>query len=80
MFNDSQEKLLKSLDAARESYYRSETFGGRSLHFHLRSLAAANARDLEGFANDVYAVLPSVSPKTPVAASSGSDVELRRAV
>jgi hypothetical protein len=59
MFEDQRNRLLTSLDAAHDAYYRAEIFGGPSLHFHLRSLEAARAQDFERFAEYVYAVLAS---------------------
>lgn len=59
MFDDQQNRLLCALDDAHAAYYRAETFGGPSLHFHLRSLEAARAQDFRCFAEYVYAVLAS---------------------
>jgi hypothetical protein len=59
MFEDQQDRLLNTLDAAHQTYYRAEVFGGPSLHFHLKSLEAARTQDFEGFVEYVYAVLPS---------------------
>jgi hypothetical protein len=59
MFDDQRNRLLSALDAAHDAYYRAEIFGGPSLHFHLRSLEAARARDFEHFAEYAYAVLAS---------------------
>jgi hypothetical protein len=59
MFEDQRNRLLAALDEAHEAYYRAEIFGGPSLHFHLRSLAAARAQDFERFAEYVYGVLAS---------------------
>jgi hypothetical protein len=59
MFEDQQDRLLNALDAAHETYYRVEVFGGPSLHFHLKSLEAARTQDFERFVEYVYAVLPS---------------------
>ena len=59
MFETHQQRLLQSLDLAHAAYYRAETFGGPSLHFHLRALEAANDADLGRFAESAYALLPS---------------------
>ncbi len=59
MFDDQQNRLLTALDAAHDTYYRAEVFGGPSLHFHLRSLEAARAQDFERFVEYVYALLAS---------------------
>jgi hypothetical protein len=55
MFDNQRDSLLGALDTAHNAYYRVEVFGGPSLHFHLRSLEAARAQDLERFAEYVYA-------------------------
>lgn len=57
MFEKHRELLLQSLDAAHAAYYRAETFGGPSLHFHLRALEAGRAADFDKFVENVYAVL-----------------------
>jgi hypothetical protein len=59
MFDDQRNSLLGAMDAAHDTYYRAEIFGGPSLHFHLRSLEAVRARDFGRFAEYVYAVLAS---------------------
>jgi hypothetical protein len=59
MFDDQRNLLLTALEAAHSAYYQAETFGGPSLHFHLKSLDAARAQDFERFAEYVYAVLAS---------------------
>jgi hypothetical protein len=59
MFEDQRKRILSALDPAHDAYYRAETFGGPSLHFHLRSLEAARTQDFERFAEYVYAVLAS---------------------
>jgi len=59
MFNEQRESLLTSLDAAHDTYYRAEIFGGPSLHFHLRSLEASRSQDFVRFSEYVYAVLAS---------------------
>ncbi|MGB8522887.1 MAG: hypothetical protein WCD43_07970 [Candidatus Acidiferrales bacterium] len=59
MFDEQQHRLLSALDAAHDTYYREELFGGPSLHFHLRSLEAGREQNFERFAEYVYAVLAS---------------------
>jgi len=57
MFETHRERLLLSLDVAHAAYYRSATFGGPSLHFHLRALEAGKDGDLGRFTGSVYALL-----------------------
>ena len=59
MFDDQQNCLLAALDEAHDAYYRAAVFAGPSLHFHLKTLEAARAKDFERFAESVYAVLAS---------------------
>jgi hypothetical protein len=57
MFETHRERLLQSLDVAHAAYYRTATFGGPSLHFHLRALEAGKDADFGRFAESSYAVL-----------------------
>lgn len=57
MFEVQQERLLQSLDVAHGAYYEARPFGGPSLHFHRRALAARTDADLEPFAEMAYALL-----------------------
>lgn len=59
MFDDQRNCLLRSLDKAHAAYHQAELFSGPSVHFHLRSLQAAQAKDFERFAEYVYATLAS---------------------
>lgn len=59
MFEPQHTELLRNLDAAHAAYYETAVFGGPSLHFHLRALAAAQARDLASFSEAAYAMLAS---------------------
>ncbi len=59
MFDPQRAILLENLDAAHAAYYEANVFGGPSLHFHLRALAAARARHLESFTEAAYAMLAS---------------------
>ena len=59
MFESQRTELLENLDAAHGAYYEAAVFGGPSLHFHLRALAAAEARDLASFSEAAYAMLAS---------------------
>ena len=59
MFEVQQTKLLTNLDSAHGMYYQAETFGGPSLHFHLRSLESSQAKDFDRFSEHVYALLAS---------------------
>lgn len=57
MFRTQQSRLLRNLDAAHAAYYTAAVFGGPSLHFHLRALDAARAKDCPRFAEASYAML-----------------------
>jgi hypothetical protein len=57
MFESQRERLLQSLDAAHDAYYRAGIFGGPSLHFHLRALEAGKGGDLDSFSESAYALL-----------------------
>ncbi len=57
MFETHRERLLQSLEVAHVAYYRAGTFGGPSLHFHLRALEAGKDADFGRFAESAYAVL-----------------------
>ncbi len=59
MFDSQRSLLLENLDAAHAAYYEAAVFGGPSLHFHLRALAAAKAQNLESFTEAAYAMLAS---------------------
>jgi hypothetical protein len=59
MFDDQRVRLLATLDEAHDAYYREAIFAGPSLHFHLRALEAAQARDFERFVEYLYSVLAS---------------------
>ncbi len=59
MFESQRTELLENLDAAHAAYYEAAVFGGPSLHFHLRALVAAEARDLVSFSEAAYAMLAS---------------------
>jgi hypothetical protein len=59
MFETQRTKLLSNLDTAHSAYYEAAVFGGPSLHFHLRALETARARDLALFAETSYAMLAS---------------------
>jgi hypothetical protein len=59
MFDDQRSAVLNDLDAAHESYYRAELFGGPSPYFHIQSLMAAREPNFERFTNHSYAVLAS---------------------
>lgn len=59
MFETQRNQLLATMDSAHDAYYRAEVLSGPSLHFHLRSLEAAHARDFDHFAEYVYAALAS---------------------
>jgi hypothetical protein len=59
MFDSQRNGLLNALDAAHDAYYQAATFGGPSLHFHLKSLKAARTQDFERFVEYAYAVLAS---------------------
>ena len=59
MFEPQRTELLRELDAAHAAYYEAAVFGGPSLHFHLRALAAAQAKDLASFSEAAYAMLAS---------------------
>jgi hypothetical protein len=59
MFDDQKNKILGALDAAHETYYKDETFGGPSLYFHIQALKAARDRQFERFAECTYAMLAS---------------------
>jgi hypothetical protein len=57
MFENHRLRLLRSLETAHAAYYRAAVFGGPSLHFHLRALAAGEAGDFDRFVEAVYAML-----------------------
>lgn len=57
MYTSHRAELLEARDKAHAAFYASEVFGGPSLHFHLRSLAAAQDHDLPLFAETSYAML-----------------------
>lgn len=59
MFEAQRTELLGNLDVAHAAYYDAAVFGGPSLHFHLRALVAARARDLDWFCEAAYAMLAS---------------------
>src|SRR5262245_6669351 len=59
MFENQRALLLEHLDAAHAAYYKVTVFGGPSLYFHLRALAAAKAQNLELFTETAYAMLAS---------------------
>jgi hypothetical protein len=59
MFEPQRIELLKNLEDAHAAYYEAAVFGGPSLHFHLRALAAAQAGDLASFSEAAYAMLAS---------------------
>jgi len=58
-FECQRTQLLGNLDDAHDAYYKAAVFGGPSLHFHLRALAAAQAKDLVSFSEAAYAMLAS---------------------
>jgi hypothetical protein len=57
MFETHRERLLQSLDVAHDAYYRTATFSGPSLHFHLRALDAGKNADFRRFTESTYALL-----------------------
>jgi hypothetical protein len=59
MFDNQRNHLLGNLEPAHDAYQRAETFGGPSLYFHLKSLEAAGTRNLDRFAECIYATLAS---------------------
>jgi hypothetical protein len=58
-FDDQRKRLLESLDEAHAAYHKAELFSGPSVHFHVRSLEAAQAHDLDRSAEYLYAMLAS---------------------
>jgi hypothetical protein len=58
-FEEKIASVLASLDSAHSAYLDSEVFGGPSLYFHVESLRAAENRDFDRFAEQVYALLSS---------------------
>ncbi len=58
LFDGKIASVLDSLDAAHSAFLE-EDFGGPSLHFHIESLKAAENRDFERFAEQIYALLPA---------------------
>lgn len=59
MYSAQREKILNSLDLSHDRFYSSEIFGGPSLYFHHRALAAAQTGLLPNFAETSYAMLAS---------------------
>ena len=59
MFDGQQTELLTNLESAHGMYYQARTFGGPSLHFHLRSLESSQAKNFDRFSEHVYALLAS---------------------
>jgi hypothetical protein len=59
VFDDQRNNLLGALDESHDAYYKATLFSGPSVHFHLRSLAAARAGDFDEFAEYAYAMLAS---------------------
>lgn len=59
MFDKRLNEIIAQIDRAHRAYYEAETFGGPSLHFHLRALDASRERDFAGFAESAYAMLAS---------------------
>src|SRR5262249_11769972 len=55
LFESHDERLLQSLDAAHAACYRAGSFGGPSLHFHLRARAAGKSADFGRYTESVYA-------------------------
>lgn len=58
-FEDHRTRILKSLDKAHSAFHKAQIFTGPSVHFHLKSLAAAHEQNCERFAECVYATLAS---------------------
>jgi hypothetical protein len=56
-FQPQCELLIQRSEDAHANYYRAPTFGGPSLYFHQKALAAAKSGDVETFAEYAYAVL-----------------------
>jgi hypothetical protein len=59
MFEEQRENILGNVEQAHARFYISETFGGPSLHFHLKALEAALNDDPENFCQFSYAMLAS---------------------
>jgi hypothetical protein len=59
MFESQRALVLSNLDVAHEAYYEAAVFGGPSLHFHRRALAAAQEGNPDQFAEAAYAMLAS---------------------
>jgi len=60
MFEEQRNRVLSSLDKAHHAYHKKPAFfSGPSVYFHVRSLRAARAQDLDRFAEYAYAMLSS---------------------
>jgi hypothetical protein len=59
MFEAQRKRVLDNVERAHERFYKSEIFGGPSLHFHLKALEAALNDDPESFCQFSYAMLAS---------------------